>query len=137
MVCCTQRDKVCCLYNVGNSMNSYGITQQKFYKLDIYATLKFVASTTYLILTNKSSDLYNLKIFNLASNTTPIEKQCIFWLITINYYVQIHLTVVSFFFFLCFKVSIYFMLMGRDISIIILQKKDACIDRLLKCANLP
>ena len=74
---------------------------------------------------------------NIASNVTPIEKQCIFWLITINYYVQIHLTVVSFFFFLCFKVSIYFMLMGRDISIIILQKKDACIDRLLKCANLP
>ena len=73
----------------------------------------------------------------VASNITPIEKQCIFWLITINYYVQIHLTVVSFFFFLCFKVSIYFMLMGRDISIIILQKKDACIDRLLKCANLP
>ena len=73
----------------------------------------------------------------IASNVTTIEKQCIFWLITINYYVQIHLTVVSFFFFLCFKVSIYFMLMGRDISIIILQKKDACIDRLLKCANLP
>ena len=85
-------------------------------------------------------DMLTLKyliIFNLASNIIPFEKQCIFWLITINYYVQIHLTVVSFFFFLCFKVSIYFMLMGRDISIIILQKKDACIDRLLKCANLP